>query len=295
MIQTLAGYINIILSYFYNLVGDYGLAIIMLTAVVNIITFPLTRKQIQASKKLQDIQPELRKLQEKYKHDKEKYNKVTMEYMKEHKVNPMGGCLPLLVQFPIMIAVFQLLREPGIIAQSVENFNPNFLFFPLDLTKPDPIYLLPIMAAAATFFHQRLVMTDPKQKMMLYIFPVMIMVISVSFPAGLVLYWFTNSLFSVGNHYLLKRTESAKNIKELKLKENNKTEKEYDKKEEENIKDNGYRSKDNGYGSAEVSKKENTTLKQARKKKGKGLPQKDAPKTRKKTTKGKKKGAEKAR
>jgi YidC/Oxa1 family membrane protein insertase len=288
MIQALAGYINIILSFFYNLVGDYGVAIIMLTVLVNIIMFPLTRKQLESSKKLQDIQPELRKLQEKYKHDKEKYNQVTMEFMRENKVNPMGGCLPLLIQFPILIAVFQLLRDPSIIARSVENFNPNFLFFRLDLTKPDPLYILPIMAAAATFFHQRLVMTDPKQKMMLYIFPVMIMVISVSFPAGLVLYWFTNSLFSVGNHYLLKRSETAKNVKELKKKEKNKFEKIFDKKEEENIK-NESALKD------EASKTEETSIKQVKRKKAKALQKKDAPKAKKKTTKGKKKGAEKAK
>ena len=114
MIQALSGYINIILSYFYNLAGNnYGLAIIMLTILVNIIMFPLTKKQIESSKKLQEIQPQLKKLQDKYKNDKETYNRVTMEFMRENKVNPLGGCLPLLIQFPIMIAVFTLLREPG--------------------------------------------------------------------------------------------------------------------------------------------------------------------------------------
>ncbi|MGI5823143.1 MAG: YidC/Oxa1 family membrane protein insertase [Dethiobacteria bacterium] len=202
MIQALSGYINIILSYFYNLANNnYGLAIIMLTVLVNIITFPLTKKQIESSKKLQDIQPELKRLQEKYKNDKEAYNRVTMEFMQKNKVNPLGGCLPLIVQFPIMIAVFTLLREPAQIIEAVEamgkTFNPNFLW--LDLTKQDPYYILPVLAAAATFFHQRMVITDPQQKMMLYVFPVMIAGISIRFPAGLVLYWFTNSIFSAGN------------------------------------------------------------------------------------------------
>ncbi len=208
MIATLVQYINQVLTFFYNLVNNYGLAIIMLTTVVNIITYPLTRKQMLASKKMQDIQPELKKLQEKYKHDKEKLNQVTMEFMKENKVNPLGGCLPLLVQFPILIAVFQLLREPALITETTTNFSPIFLFW--DLTKSDPHYILPIMAAGATFFQQRLMITDPKQKMMLYIFPVMIMVISVSFPAGLVLYWFTNSIFAIGNHFLLKKSDVKK-------------------------------------------------------------------------------------
>jgi YidC/Oxa1 family membrane protein insertase len=210
MINALANYINFLLTFFYNLVGDYGIAIILLTVLVNIITFPLTRKQLQATKKMQAIQPELKRLQEKYKDDKEKYNQATMEFMKDNKINPLGGCLPLLIQFPILIAVFTLLKNPDMIRGTVTDFNPFFLFFNLDLTKPDPLYILPILAAIATFFQQRIVMTDPNQKMFLYVFPVMIMFISISFPAGLVLYWLTNSLFSIGNHLVIKYTDNIK-------------------------------------------------------------------------------------
>ena len=284
MIQTLAEYINIILMFFYNRVGDYGVAIIMLTVLVNIIMFPLTRKQLESSRKLQEIQPELKRLQEKYKHDKEKYNQVTMEFMREHKVNPLGGCLPLLIQLPIMIAIFQLLRDTSIIARSVENFNPYFLFFGLDLTKPDPLYILPIMSAAATFFHQRLVITDPKQKMMQYIFPIMILVISISFPAGLLLYWFTNSLLSVGNHFLMKKLERPK------------IDREHGKKEK--AKDESLPSKSQSFNYASDNLKDNQrkeATKQGKKKKVKASPKKDAPKGKKKAVKGKKKGAGKAR
>lgn len=210
MFEALAGYVNILLTFFYNLVGDYGVAIIILTALVNVVTFPLSRKQIEASKKMQEIQPELKRLQEKYKNDKEKYNIATMEFMKDKKVNPLGGCLPLLIQFPILIAVFTLLKNPDMIRSAVTNFNPYFLFFGLDLTKPDPFYILPILASGATFVQQKMVMTDPKQKMFLYVFPVMIMFISIKFPAGLVLYWFTNSLFSIGNHFMVKSKETGK-------------------------------------------------------------------------------------
>lgn len=284
MIQTLAEYINIILMFFYNLVGDYGVAIIMLTVLVNIIMFPLSRKQLESSRKIQEIQPELKRLQEKYKHDKEKYNQVTMEFMREHKVNPLGGCLPLLIQLPIMIAIFQLLRDTSIIARSVENFNPYFLFFGLDLTKPDPLYILPIMSAAATFFHQRLVITDPKQKMMQYIFPIMILVISISFPAGLLLYWFTNSLLSVGNHFLMKKLERPK------------IDREHGKKEK--AKDESLPSKSQSFNYASDNLKDNQrkeATKQGKKKKVKASPKKDAPKGKKKAVKGKKKGAGKTR
>ena len=284
MIQALAGYINIILLFFYNLVGDYGVAIIMLTVLVNIIMFPLSRKQLESSRKIQEIQPQLKRLQEKYKHDREKYNQVTMEFMRENKVNPLGGCLPLLIQLPIMIAIFQLLRDTSIIARSVENFNPYFLFFGLDLTKPDPLYILPIMSAAATFFHQRLIITDPNQKIMLYVFPVMILVISISFPAGLVLYWFTNSLLTVGNHFLMKKLEKPKLGREHEKKEKTKDESLPTKSESFNYESDDLK---------DSQRKEAT--KQGKNKKVKASPKKDAPKGKRKAAKGKKKGAGKAR
>jgi len=288
MIQALTGYINIVLSFFYTLFNNYGIAIIMLTALVNLITFPLTRKQLQASQKMQEIQPELRKIQEKYKNDKEKSNQATMEFMKENKVNPLGGCLPLLIQFPIIIAVFQLLKQPEMISQTVPNFSPLFLFW--DLTKADPFYILPIMAAAATFFHQRLVITDPKQKLMLYIFPIMILVISVNFPSGLILYWFTNSLFSVGNHYLMKKnnTDLLKSANSKKEKETNNDNKENEEKrnEENSIERINKNLQNKNIKEEKLRKKES-----AKKNKGTG----NKKNLKKKATKGKKKGVGKAK
>ena len=296
--NTLSLWINEILSFFFGLTNNYGLAIIMLAVLVNIVTFPLTRKQIQSSKKLQQVQPELKKLQEKYKNDKEKLNKATMEFMRDNKVNPLGGCLPLLVQFPIIIAVFNLLREPEtIIMQTIENFNPYFFNLvimgrqmALDLTMPDPTYILPILAAAGTFFHQRLVMTDPKQRMLMYIFPVMIMIISVSFPAGLVLYWLTNSLFSIGNHFII-RTSSEKPVvqktkeKKEEKKANNKAVQDIDDQETDQTERN-LLSKEQD---KEQTKKKNTTKKKTISNST------EAPKRNKKSSKGKKKGAGKTK
>jgi membrane protein insertase Oxa1/YidC/SpoIIIJ len=101
-----------------------------------------------------------------------------------------------------MIAVFQLLRNQEMIRQSIPNFSPYFIGW--DLTQSDPYYILPILAAGTTFLQQRMMITDPSQKMLMYIFPVMILAISVSLPAGLILYWFTNSLISIGNFKLLR-------------------------------------------------------------------------------------------
>ena len=278
-LSPLVEIINSVLMFFYDKTGNYGLSIILLTVAVNIITFPLTKKQINASRRLQDLQPELKKLQEKYKGDKEKYNKATMEYMRENKVNPLGGCLPLLVQFPIIIGVFQLLRDPG--AMLIDNT----FFLGLDLVLSpteagryfdfiNPYYILPVISAAATFMHQRMVLTDPKQKMMLYIFPVMILVISVNFPAGLVLYWTTNSLLSVGNHFLIKAMEKGKEKKE--------EVKDVGKKEQQKI-DPVRTDKDKEKTIQQTDRKKRISVKEINKK--------SAPKNKKKTAKGKKKGA----
>ena len=287
-LSPLVEIISSILMFFFELTGNYGLAIILLTIVVNIITFPLTKKQINSSRRLQELQPELKKLQEKYKGDKEKYNKATMEYMKENKVNPMGGCLPLLIQFPIIIGVFQLLRDPGVM------MIDNTFFLGLDLTLSpteagkyfsfiNPYYILPVISAAGTFLHQRMVLTDPKQKMMLYIFPVMILVISVNFPAGLVLYWTTNSLLSVGNHFLIKAMEKGKESKDVKG------------EIRDAKKGNNAEITEQGKGDIEkTDKDEQKKTRESEKVKRNGprvLNKKIAPKNKKKTAKGKKKGA----
>ena len=289
-LSPLVEIINSVLMFFFERTGNYGLSIILLTLVVNIITFPLTKKQISASRRLQELQPELKKLQEKYKGDKEKYNKATMEYMKENKVNPLGGCLPLLIQFPIIIGVFQLLRDPG--ALMIDNtffLGLDLVLSPTEAAKffsfINPYYILPVISAASTFMHQRMVLTDPKQKMMLYIFPVMILVISVSFPAGLVLYWTTNSLLSVGNHFLIKAMEKPKVSKDDKG-EIKDTKKDKDNAKKEQVKDN----------TTHVDKAKQVTAPASKKNKRngpKGINKVSAPK--KKTAKGKKKGAGKTR
>ncbi|MEW5919530.1 MAG: YidC/Oxa1 family membrane protein insertase [Bacillota bacterium] len=293
ILSPLVEYIRIVLVFFFERTGNYGLAIILLSLLVNLVTFPLTRKQISASRRMQQLQPELKKLQDKYKHDKEKYNRATMEYMKENKINPLGGCLPLLVQLPIIIAVFQLLREGTTLIE-----NTYFLGLDLQLSATEaaalfsfinPYYILPIVSTAATFLHQRLMITDPKQKMMLYIFPVMILVISVGFPAGLVLYWTTNSIFSVGNHFLIKglEKEKGKKVGTGEAREAKKGE------EMEKIE----KGKENTAQAVTTKKKavQGTAGKKSGLSKKEDMHVKSAPKRKNKKVKGKKKGAEKGR
>ena len=200
------------MSYLYNLlkqflallltttdkyVGNFGVSIIIVTILIKIALLPLTLKQDKSMKEMKKIQPELEKLKEKYANDKQMLNIKTIELYKEHKVNPAGGCLPLLIQFPILIALFGVLRN-GIIPQ-----DSSFLW--LKLSEKDPYYILPILNGAVSFFQQKLMGTsdNPQMKNMMYIFPIMMIYISYKMPSGLQLYWLTSSILAVVQQYFI--------------------------------------------------------------------------------------------
>ena len=201
------------MSYLYNLlkqflallltttdkyVGNFGVSIIIVTILIKIALLPLTLKQDKSMKEMKKIQPELEKLKEKYANDKQMLNIKTMELYKEHKVNPLGGCLPLLIQLPILIALFGVLRN-GIIPQ-----DSSFLW--LKLSDKDPYYILPILNGAVSFFQQKLMGSadsNPQMKNMMYIFPIMMIMISYKMPSGLQLYWLTSSILAVVQQYFI--------------------------------------------------------------------------------------------
>lgn len=203
MIQAISDVILVVLRYLYDFSGNYGVAIILLTLIVRIATFPLNQKQIQSAKAMQQLEPERKKLQEKYKDNKEKMNEEMMNLWKKNKVNPFAGCLPLIIQFPVLIAMFQLLREPEVLYTEIENFSPYFLS--LDMTLPDPLFILPLLAGITTFLQQKTMTTDPSQKGLLVAMPIMITVFSINFPAGLVVYWVVNNVLSVGQHFMMNK------------------------------------------------------------------------------------------
>ena len=179
-------------------VGNFGVSIIIVTILIKIALLPLTLKQDKSMKEMKKIQPELEKLKEKYANDKQMLNIKTMELYKEHKVNPLGGCLPLLIQLPILIALFGVLRN-GIIPQ-----DSSFLW--LKLSDKDPYYILPILNGAVSFFQQKLMGSadsNPQMKNMMYIFPIMMIYISYRMPSGLQLYWLTSSILAVVQQYFI--------------------------------------------------------------------------------------------
>ena len=178
-------------------VGNFGVSIIIVTILIKIMLLPLTLKQDKSMKEMKKLQPELEKIKEKYANDKQMLNIKTMELYKEHKVNPLGGCLPILVQLPILWALFGVLKS-GIIPK-----DSSFLW--LKLSEKDPFYILPVLNGAVSFLQQKLMGTSDNAQMknMMFIFPIMMIMISLQMPSGLQLYWLTSSLIAVIQQYFI--------------------------------------------------------------------------------------------
>ncbi|NLM45748.1 MAG: YidC/Oxa1 family membrane protein insertase [Firmicutes bacterium] len=211
--RALVEILNAILLAINDFTNNYGLSIIILTILVRVITWPLMSKQLASARAMQELQPEIKKLQEKYKNDKEKLNAATLELWKKHNINPAAGCLPLLIQLPILWAVFQLLKSPPPLAEQ------SFFLLGVDMrlalkTTVDGItqwqshpgyWILVLLSGATTFLQQKLTMTDKSQQAMLITMPLILLYLSISFQAGLVLYWVVNNLLSIGQQMLINR------------------------------------------------------------------------------------------
>jgi len=167
--------------------GNYGMAIILLTIAMKMLLYPLTAKQMASVKAMQEIQPMVKEIQEKYRKEPEKAQHAIMDLYRQKKVNPLAGCLPLLIQLPILIAFYQaLLKFPY-----VDETAAGFFWIP-NLSNPDPWFILPILAAASTFWQQKVSMTsanDQTQKTLLFTMPLFLGYLAYKMPAGLALYW----------------------------------------------------------------------------------------------------------
>ena len=200
----------------YGIVHSYGISIIIFTIFMKVLLLPLNIKQTKSMKDMQRLQPELQKLNKKYKNNKEKLNEETLKLYKTFKVNPAGGCLPLLLQFPILIGLYQTLLHPEtwvFVNGTISGIDMSFLWME-SLSVPDPLYILPILAALFTFVTQKFTMAaqpvtnpdDPNaktQKIMLYAMPIMIGYISISMPAGVALYWVVQNIFTFVQQFIM--------------------------------------------------------------------------------------------
>ena len=190
---------------FQKVVGNWGVAIIFLTLLVKLILFPLTHKSMKSMQEMKKLAPEIEKLKAKYGEDKEKLNMAVMQLYKEHKVNPLGGCLPMLLQMPIWLALY------GTLQTSVELFQERFLWIP-DLTAKDPYYILPVAMGISSFVMQKISPqpADNRQaKMMLYVMPIFFTYLMLKLPAGLTLYILVNNLLSIAQQQILMRRQPA--------------------------------------------------------------------------------------
>mgnify|MGYP001588841314 CR=1 FL=1 len=219
-----------LLVFLYNVIpsSDVGLAIVAVTAIIKLVFWPMTAKAVRSQKALQEIQPKIKALQEKYKDNKEEQARQLMLFYKENKVNPLSGCLPLLVQLPILIALYQVFLKGfdpaslSILYSFVNNpgvIDPVSLGF-IDLSASSRV--LAILAGASQFWQAKMItpknklpntpktsdefMAQAFSKQALYLFPVLTVVISWKLPAGLALYWLVTTLFTVLQQYAIMRT-----------------------------------------------------------------------------------------
>ncbi len=190
-----------VLKFFYQYTGNYGVAIILLTILIKILFWYPTHISYKSMKEMKKIQPEMAKLREKFKDNKEKLNKEMMDLYRRYKVNPMSGCLPIAIQIPIFFALYKVLLY------SIGIRHAPFFWWIQDLSAQDPYYISPILMGASMFIQQWMTPTtgDPTQAKMMLIMPVVFTFMFLSFPTGLVIYWLFNNILSIGQQIYINK------------------------------------------------------------------------------------------
>jgi YidC/Oxa1 family membrane protein insertase len=213
IVRPIAEYLLLPLFKFLHLfIPNYGFVIIVFSLIIKIIVYPLTKKSFQSMKKMQLLQPKIAEIKEKFKDDPQKVNKETMQLYSKYGVNPAGGCLPILLQMPIFIALW------GLFQAAIELRQQPFILWINDLSAPDVIldlgFKLPIfgiqeisglalLMGITTFFQQKMTIKDPKQKALVYMMPIMLTILFMTFPSGLNLYYFMFNVFSIAQQYYI--------------------------------------------------------------------------------------------
>ena len=204
----------LLLAWLFGIFANWGWAIIGLTLIVRIVLYPLTYKGMVSMQKLKDLTPKMKEIQEKYKGDAQKMQLHIMELYKKHKVNPMGGCLPLLLQIPVFFAIYRVLYN------AVELKDAAWLLWVKDLSAMDPYFILPILMGGSMYLQQKLSPTtfnDPMQEKIFKFLPLVFTIFLITFPAGLMLYWTVNNIFSIIQQMLINKVMAKK--KELEIAE----------------------------------------------------------------------------
>jgi len=188
----------LMLQYIHDFVGNWGWTIVLITVLIKLILYPLAYKGMVSMNRLKELQPKIKELQDKYKGDPQKSGAKMMEFYKKEGVNPMGGCLPILLQIPVFFAIYRVLLN------SIELKGAEWILWINDLAEMDPYYVLPILMGATMYIQQLITpnqIQDEMQKKLFQFLPVIFTFFFLWFPAGLTLYWFINNLFTVGQQY----------------------------------------------------------------------------------------------
>jgi YidC/Oxa1 family membrane protein insertase len=205
--------LGVVLLYFHNTLGaPWWLSIAMLTVVVRTILFPLTVKQVKSMRAMQDLRPEMERIRAQYRDNRQKQQEEIMKLYQERKVNPLGGCLPILVQMPIFIGIFYVIREFGgyslggrTVPPAYPSFHEGGILWFQNLSVADPYYILPVLSAltmlAATEITAHNI--DPQQRWIMRLLPIGITVFLFNFPAGLFVYWITSNLVTLAQNYVI--------------------------------------------------------------------------------------------
>ncbi|MCP3678409.1 MAG: membrane protein insertase YidC [Deltaproteobacteria bacterium] len=217
MFAFLARPMLVALNFFFRYLGNYGIAIILLTVVIKVIFYPLSKHGLKSMKDMQKLQPQMAALKQRYKDDKQRMNKELMELYKRHKINPLGGCLPMILQIPVFIALYEVLYV------ALELRHAPFMLWITDLSAPDTLMVLPealpmlggsafgplpLLMGASMFIQQKMTPTamDPAQAKMMMFMPIIFTFMFLNFPTGLVLYWLVNNVLQIGQQYYIQKT-----------------------------------------------------------------------------------------
>jgi YidC/Oxa1 family membrane protein insertase len=206
-----------LLNFLHGYVGNYGLAIILVTVLIKLLFWPVSQKGMKSMKTMQKLQPKMAKLREKYKDDKQMQQQEMIKLYQTYKVNPVGGCLPMVIQIPVFFALYKVLL------QTIELRHAPFFLWIADLSAPDRLFVgfdlpfvggipvLTLLMGATMFLQQKMTPAtgDPTQQKVMMFMPVIFTFMFLNFASGLVLYWFVNNLLSIGQQYLVNRHEAA--------------------------------------------------------------------------------------
>ena len=218
MLNAIGNFLGVILGFIVNIVGDYAWSIIIFTILVRLCLMPLMIKQIKSTKAMQDIQPKMQEIQEKYKNKPEKQQEELMKIYQEAKINPLAGCLPLLIQMPILIGLFRVLQDPvahGVFTSAAEFAKADTGFLWIQSVSSTKHISLALLSGISAYFMQKMMTTGDEQtenmmKSMTYVMAIMSLFWGYTFQAGLAIYWITSNLFSIAQYQLITSPLKAK-------------------------------------------------------------------------------------